>query len=260
MAALGINCAVGPELENPPRCTVAEWAAEADRVGMSVILKNPVAPLPSNCIGLLTKTDEPNGKGVTPAQVKLEADALRPFGLPIHLSLAGDKVTSANFDKPAEAQLYRDYLACCDFAWVNAYSMNRNSTRYPLTWTADAVAKLASLGTPAKIAAWIECSDQKLTPPPPPPGVARGPTPGEIGAEAGAAVACGAAMIGWFATSSRGAYGWPASFWPNTPEQDAAVRCTSVALGGDAGGDDLADVLDLLHRIDDRLLRGLRYN
>jgi hypothetical protein len=53
------------------------WIAETQRLGLKVVLKRPVAPLPSNCVGVLVIYDEPNGKGIPPAAVQAEADKIR---------------------------------------------------------------------------------------------------------------------------------------------------------------------------------------
>ncbi len=238
LAGLGVNTFAGPEIENaaaltPDQIAVARaaWIKSVTDAGGSIILKNPTAPIPANCVGFLMSVDEPNGKGIAPAALAADAAALRKLSptIPIFLSLAGDKITSANFNKPAEAQLYRDYAALADVLTVDVYSMNRNASRYPVTWTGDAVAKLATVTNKA-VWAWCECSDQKLLPAPKLPDIARGPTGDEIKATTAWAIAKGAKGIGWFATSSRGAYGWPQSYLPCTDDQFAAMRAVAAAL------------------------------
>ncbi len=236
--SLGVNTFAGPEIENSGSMTQAQiatarasWIKAVADAGGKVILKNPTVPLPANCVGMLMSVDEPNGKGVLPAQLKADSAALRAIDatIPIYLSLAGDKVTSANFNKPSEAQLYKDYASLADILTVDMYSVNRNASRYPTTWTGDGVAKLAALvGKP--VVAWVECSDQKLLPAPKSPDIARGPTGAEIVATVDYAVSEGAKGIGWFATSSRGAYGWPQSYAPMNDEQLNAMKAVAIKL------------------------------
>jgi hypothetical protein len=232
LKAMGINTVAGPEVENSGSMTPAQLAAARDawlkataERGLKCVLKNPPPALPWNCVGILLSVDEPNGKSVKPAAMKAESDGYRAKypGVPIFLSLAGDKVTSANFNRPDEAQLYKDYAALADVLTVDAYSMNRNATRYPVTWTGEAVKKLA-LVTNKPVWAWLETNDQQLSPPPAGQGINRAPMPDEIKATWEYAVKCGAKGIGGFFTCDSGKYGWPASYLPAVDRNGQSVQ------------------------------------
>lgn len=124
-----------------------------------------------------------------------------------------------------------------DVLSVNCYSANRNASRYPMTWTADAVRKLAG-ATGRPVWAWVEMNDQVVLPAPKPAdGISRAPTPQEIDDTVGYALAAGAAGIGWFATSQSNAYGWgvkdPArgdSFWPLVDRHGASLAAQIAAV------------------------------
>jgi len=237
LAGMGVNVVVGPELGNPVSTDQAKWSKAAADAGLWVILKNPVVPLPDNCYGFILSVDEPNGKGILPAALAAESARLRALDAtkPIVLSLAGDKVTSANFRAADQVQLYKDYAGLADILTVDAYSKNRNAVRYPTTWTGDAVKTLIAV-TGKPVWAWIECNDQQL----PPIQVGetnREPTPAEIKATVDYAIANGATGIGWFTTCDRGRYGWPGSYLPQVnriglsmqPQYDM-VKQISLAL------------------------------
>lgn len=228
----GINTFTGPCVENDDHLAAdvlaagnAAWIQATIDAGVRCVLKDPPAVLPPNCIGILMRVDEPNGKGIPPAALKAESDAYRARypGVPIWLSLAGDKILSANFDRPAEAQLCRDYAALADVLTADFYGRNRNASRYPDTFPGDCVKKLATL-TGKAVVPWLEMNDQRLAPPTTPPDVNRGPTPAEIKAQFDWCVRQGAAAIGWFATCQDGDYGWPASFWPTIDRTGAGIQ------------------------------------
>jgi hypothetical protein len=233
MVALGVNTFFGAEVENSkgmaPDVLAAQsaaWVKAVSAAGAYVVLKLPPAgPLPDNCIGLFLSIDEPNGKGIGPAAIKAESDDLRARypGVPLVLSLAGDKVTSANFKKADQVQLYKDYAALADILTVDAYSKNRNAVRYPTTWTGDAVKTLIAV-TGKEVWAWIEANDQQLPAPTTPPDTNRAPTPDEIKATVDYAVQQGAKGIGWFLTSDSGKYGWPQSFFPQVDRAGASMQ------------------------------------
>jgi hypothetical protein len=224
LKSLGVTVFYGPEVENPKghtpesmRVARLTWIAAATDRG-TVVLKSPtpeeLALAGAKCVGLLLDIDEPNGKGKTAADLKDNFDRLRALdpSKPVFLSLAGDKVTSANFNRANEFQLYKDFASVCDVFTVNAYSMNRNASRYPTTWTGDAVKKLEPFGKP--VWAWVEHNDQRLPDPKPADGINREPTPEEIKATVDYALAQGAVGIGWFSTCDSGKYGWPQSYLP----------------------------------------------
>jgi hypothetical protein len=231
LAQKGHNIFFGPEVENaktlpPASLALAEqaWRDAVKAASAWCVLKRPPAVLPDNCFGVCISVDEPNGKSpvVDPAQLKAESDALRAAypGTQIFLSLAGDKITSANFAKPAELQLYKDYGALADVLTVDTYSKNR-SEKYPTTWTGDAVKKLKD-ATGKPVWAWVECNDQRLSPPPA-PFVNRAPTPDEIQATVDYAIAQGATGIGFFYTCDSGKYGWPESYFPQVDRNGASM-------------------------------------
>jgi len=238
LSAMGVNTFFGAEVENAKHITPEQFAAgraiwikAVQNAGAKCVLKGATGPLPPNCVGLLLSVDEPNGKLIPPSALVAERDDLRARypGVPIYLSLAGDKITSANFAKPDELKLYQDYGACADVLTVDWYSANRNATRYPMTFTGDAVAKLRQ-ATGKPVLAWIECNDQILAPPPPAGQVARAPTPDEIQQTVDWAMKQGAAGIGWFATCDRGKYGWTPipgkgdSYWPLIDRNEASIQ------------------------------------
>lgn len=239
---MGITTMVGPEIGTPPITDQAKWSKAAADLGLSVILKHPVDPLPPNCIGLMLTKDEPNRLGIPPAQLKPEYDDFkhRYPNLPVWLSLAGGNITSANFDKPAEKQLYADYAAVCDILTTNWYAKNRNANRYPLSFTRDSINKLRQVTT-KPIYAWIECNDQNLDTPPA-PDINRMPTPDEISQTVGFIDPSGnstnkADGIGWFTTCQKGTYGWPQSYLPtvdrigvSTAPQYAKVKEINASL------------------------------
>jgi hypothetical protein len=236
LAGIGINVFLGPEVENAKGMAPAALAAKQDSwirkvaaVGGKCVLKRPIGDLPAHCIGVLLNVDEANGKGILPSTLKVEADALRALypGVSIWASYAGDKITSANLRKPAELQLLKDYLALADVVTTDNYSANRNATRYPMTWTADAVKTVKAVDPRVKVLPWVEMNDQRLNPPKPEDGVNREPTPDEIKATVDNALAMGADGIGWFATCDSGKYGWGTvgdSYWPLVNRNGASIQ------------------------------------
>lgn len=232
MAKMGINCIVGPELTNPPVGDIVSWSGAA-AAGMSVVLKNPTGTAIPGLNPLLAmfmlSVDEPNEpKGNSPpvpaSALKPESDLLRknfPNAM-IWLSLGGDKLIYDGFPNATDKQALLDYAAICDVLTVDFYSANRNASRYPMTHTAKAVANLKAL-TGKPIYAWLECNDQQLDPPKA-PDINRAPTPGEMLATANAAMAAGAAGVGWFFTCQSGAYKWPQSFLPMVDRHGASMQ------------------------------------
>jgi hypothetical protein len=255
LAKLGITHVTGPEVPNAknlaPDALAAgtlAWIKATQDAGLKCILRNPTGPLPPNCAGIMLSADEPNGKGVPPSAIFQESNDLRTRypGVPILLSLAGDKITSnlkpGNRDYAAQCQLYRDYGALADILTVDWYDRNRNATRYPVTLTGDAVVALRDV-TGKPVWAWIECSDQQLPSPTSKTNgidldINREPTPDEMQATVDYAIARGASGIGWFATCDSGQYGWTwddkrgDSYWPlvnrlgvsTQPQIDAIAR------------------------------------
>ena len=232
LAGLGFNVMVGPCVENDKALPPADllkgqlaWIDAVEKSGMGAMVKEPWRyPISPGIVGVTYTVDEPNGKGKTPEMLKPEYAMLRQTTtLPILLTLAGDKITSANFDKPAELQLYADYLALCDIVAIDMYSMNRNASRYKTSWTADGVAKLRKHFPSKPVWFWYEMNDQRL-PPPTAPDVNRGPTPDEIEETIRKAIAAGATGAGAFATCDSGKYGWPDSFWPLVDRSGKSIQ------------------------------------
>jgi hypothetical protein len=218
MAAMGVNTICGPTIEGNSTETPAQWCAAAKAAGLAVVLKSPTAPLPSNCVGVMLSVDEPNEpKGnkpiITPAQLKAESDQLRAAfpGMPIWLSLGGDKVVYDGFPSAADKDLYLGYASVADVLTVDFYSANK-SNKYPMTHTAKAVANLKALTGKALIP-WCECNDQQLDPPKLPE-TNGAPTPDQIKATVDACLAAKADGIGWFFTCQKGSYRWPDSWLP----------------------------------------------
>lgn len=224
MLALGVNTFFGPEVEARSSLTPAaiaakeaEWIQAVLASGAKCVLKRPPAALPPNCVGVLLSVDEPNGKGIPAANLVAERDDLRARypGVPIFLSLAGDKITSANLRKQHELDAltaYLDLVGPDGVVTVDVYDNNRNASRYPETWEADAV-KTVKAVRPVKCWSWHEVNDQQLAVPTSQtvPGVTdtnREPTPDEIQQSIEAAVGAGADGIGAFLTADKGQYGW----------------------------------------------------
>lgn len=224
MLAMGVNTFFGPEVEARSTLTPAaiaakeaEWIQAVLAAGARCVLKRPPAVLPSNCVGVLLTVDEPNGKGIPAASLVAERDDLRARypGVPLFLSLAGDKITSANLKKQHELDAltaYLDLVGPDGVVTVDVYDNNRNASRYPETWEADVV-KTVKAVRPVKCWSWHEANDQQLAAPTSQtvPGVTdinREPTPDEIKQSVDAVLAQGADGIGWFLTADKGPYGW----------------------------------------------------
>jgi hypothetical protein len=254
LTSIGITHFVGPEVENsgvmsPATLAVAQaqWVKTVADNGGKVIYKlPPPGPLPANVVGLFLSRDEPNGKGILPSALQAEVTDLRTRypGVPIYISLAGDKITSADFNKPEQLQLYRDYAALADVLTIDVYSINRNSERYATTWTGEAAKKLAD-ATGKPVWAWCEMNDQQLKPVLT-TDVNRCPTPAEIQATVDYAIAKGVKGIGWFSTcdgTSGHNYGWPANYWPLVdrnwnsikPQLDTVASITNKLTGLGSG-------------------------
>jgi hypothetical protein len=257
LASWGINTFFGPEVENPKSHTPeallakqASWIEATRKANVWCVLKRPPAVPPDNCIGICLSSDEPNGKGILPLDMRLQAEfvdyRLRYPGVPIFLSLAGDKVHSANFLRAHESQLYLDYAALCDVMTVNFYSANRNATRYPMRFTAEACKKLSIL-TGKPVWAWIEANDQQLPPPKPTDGVNRAPTPEEIDDTVLQCVQAFVPAIGFFFTCDSGKYGW------GTGNTDFATRGDSYLPLIDRNGISMQPQYDKVAEIAKRL-------
>lgn len=259
--ARGINTLVGEELGNPAKLTAEQYVAKAGDSGLCVISKAGVKA--ANVVGFFQPTDEPNGKGIAPATLKAAFDRFRTIdpSLPVHLSLAGDAVLNGQPWKPAD---YAEAAKYCDVAWVNFYSFNRNSTRYPATMTATAVAKANTLMQGKLVYAWVECDWQRLGTNP--FGVGRSPTAGEVEGTVMSAILSGARGIGYFATvtgtvtSGSGDVlpGWPARYDQTPSDVDAWMkefhpRLQLWAAGKPAPSDGMDDVISRLDRIEAEL-------
>lgn len=217
MSMMGINTFCGPEVESksslPPDVVAArevEWIQAVAGAGAFCILKRPPAVLPDHCTGILLTPDEPNraNRGPTPELAAEAADFRARYpGTPIYLSLAGDKILSANFARDWERKVYVDFAALYDVAFINFYPRNRNASTYPDTFPGDIVKKLAD-ATGKPVIPFIEANDQRLGTPPNPAHHNRAPTPDEIEAQADWAVKQGAPGLGWFFTCDSGKYGW----------------------------------------------------
>jgi len=251
LASLGVTVFLGPEVENagalkPDALAAgrAAWIKAVEAVGGKCILKEHTGPLPASCIGLMLTDAEANRNNKGPSDaMKAESLALRAAypGTKIYVDLAGDKISSANFGRDNERQVYVEYGAVSDGAFVNSYPANRNAARYPMSWTADVVTKLAAV-TGDEVWACIEMNDQVVLPlPKPADGFSRGPTPAEIKAQVDLSIAAGAKGIIWFATSQSNQYGWgvkdPAkgdSYWPLIDRTGASIApqlATVKAIG-----------------------------
>jgi hypothetical protein len=221
LASMGINTVAGPE---PTGMDQALFAAQAATSGLSVILKNPVAPLPPNCGGLLLTVDEPNEpKGNNPpipaAALKPNFDALRALSptLPIYLTLGGDRFLYPGFPNAADRALLLGYAAMGDVSFaVDFYPCNRSS-KYPMNTLALACANLASL-TGKPVFPIFETNDQQLGPPTPPPGAPPetngAPTPAQIKQQFDAATVILRGAWWFFTCPALQKQGWPAKYMP----------------------------------------------
>lgn len=220
LATMGINTVAGPE---PTGTDQATFAAQAATFGLSVILKDPVAPLPPNCVGLLLTVDEPNEpKGNNPpipaAALKPNFDALRALSqtLPIYLTLGGDRFLYPGFPNTADKALLLGYAGLGEgirFA-VDFYPANKSS-KYPMNFPALARSNLSAF-TGRMVYPILETNDQQLGPPTPPPGAPPetngAPTPDQIKQQFDAAGGFGA---WWFFTCPNlKGQGWPAKYLP----------------------------------------------
>lgn len=243
LVALGFDTFLGPEVENGKNLSAvdlakgqAAWIQSIIDNDAKCVLKNPTGTLPPNCVGVMIEDDEANGKGIPPAALVHKRDDLRARypGVPIWLSLAGDKITSANFlrkdadGKFPELQLYKDYGDVADILTVDVYSKNR-STKYPTTWTGDAVAKLV-LATGKPVLGWQEMNDQVLPPPTGSGETNRAPTEQEIQDTWDYCASKHPYGFGIFATCDRGKYGWGTStpltgdsYWPLVDRNKASM-------------------------------------
>lgn len=212
---LGVNTLWGPEFEGGSSTTAQQYCDAALALDLAVITKNQTAPVPSNCVGFWHAQDEPNKTPPLPASaMKAEYDRLKLLApnLPVHMSLAGDKLIYDNFPNTTDRAYYLSLAKVCDAFWVNFYSKNRNANRYPTSNTAKAVKNLIDLcGLP--VYAWIECNDQELREVKP-PDTDREPTPQEIMDTVDQVVAAGAKGFGWFGVCKKAKHGWPENYWP----------------------------------------------
>lgn len=250
LRALGVDTFIGPEVESPRSLTPEQlaaaqvaWIKAVADAGAKCILKNPPAQLPGHCVGVMLTDAEANRNNTGPSDaMKAEAARYRAAypGVPIFVDLAGDKISSANFDRAWEKQVYVDYGAISDVAIVNSYPMNRNANRYPLTWTAD-VAKKYAAATGDAVWPAVEMNDQRLAPPTTPGDVNRAPTPDEIQKQVDACLANNAAGIVWFATCDSGKYGWGTgntdfatrgdSYWPLIDRNGVSMAAQIAKVG-----------------------------
>lgn len=298
MASWGINTFFGPEVESPRNLTPGAlaaakvaWVKAVEAAGARCVLKlgaDRPATLPASCAGLLLSVDEPNAKinkatgyNYVAADLQPEVDDLRARypGVQIWVSLAGDKITSANLKKQHEWDALAAWLNLTGFVTVDVYDNNRNASRYPETWEADVVKTVKAVAPAVKCLSWHECNDQQLAAPtsqtvPGVPDVNREPTPDEIKQSVDAAIAQGADGIGWFFTCDSGKYGWGVgntdfatrgdSYLPlvnrrgeSMAPQYAMVRQISKALNppdpGPLPGDD--DLAARVAEMDEQLMR-----
>lgn len=235
LAGMGIDTFLGPEVENAKNLAPADLAAKrlawikavAAANGRCVLKRNAaelaaLTPLPAHCVGLLLDADEPNRNNTGPTDaLRTESAKLRAAypGMKIWLSLAGARISSANFSRPHELAVYQEYAKVADVFLINFYSKNLNADRYPIGMTGDIVKKLKD-ATGREVVACVEMNDQQLPLPPAGEGTNRAPTPTEISDTVGYAMNSGAAGIVWFATQDKGKYGWTFvagkgdSYWP----------------------------------------------
>ncbi len=237
MLALGVNTFVGPEPEDKKHLTPEQFAKKSrewiDAVANSdakCILREPWRyladgeTLPANCVGIIHSIDEPAGHGIPPSGLQAETDRISAAypGVRIFLTHAGDKITDikpTNADYAAKVALYKAYAAAIKNGTtegvqiVDWYTKNRNATRYPITYTSDAVKWLSAITSPTPVYVWLDANDQML---PPPTSMTDGvhldvnrePTPDEETQTADNCVAAGAQGLGFFLTCDSGKYGW----------------------------------------------------
>lgn len=271
LAGMGIDVFLGPEVENAKNLSAADLAARrlawikavAEANGRCVLKRNAaelaaLPPLPAHCIGLLLDADEPNRNNTGPTDaLRTESAKLRAAypGVKIWLSLAGARISSANFTRAHELAVYQEYAKVADVFLINFYSKNLNADRYSIGMTGDIVRKLKE-ATGREVVACVEMNDQQLPLPPAGEGGNRTPTPTEISDTVGYAMNSGAAGIVWFATQDKGKYGWTPvpgkgdSYWPlidragkSIDAQLRMVTAVSQGLAPAAPAATLADVI-----------------
>jgi hypothetical protein len=232
--ALGVNAVVGPELGNPERVTSKQWCDEAQRLGLSVIgnaflIRDSYRP--PNLIATIV-SDEPTSANhnFPVSQIEAEAAAFRRLApdVPVICNHAGDKLTSAG---ARDYGLYEGYVRAVDVSWGDWYPVNREFARYPLTFKRDELLFLRARGA-KRLGSVIEASWQKLN-----RGDSRGrePTPEEFETQVNIALANGAEYIVYFTTCDSGAYGWPRSYFPTSPELKVKMSAVNARLNPPAG-------------------------
>jgi hypothetical protein len=227
--ALGVNAVVGPELGNPERVTSKQWCEEAQRLGLYVIGNKFLirdSYRPPNLIATIV-SDEPTSSNhnFPVSQIEAEAAAFRTLapGIPVICNHAGDKLTSAG---QRDWPLYEQYVKAVDISWSDWYPVNREFARYPLSFKEKELTFLKNRGA-KEVGSVIEASWQKLN-----RGDARGrePTPDEFEKQVDIALANGARWVVYFTTSDSGAYGWPKSYFPTSPELKVRMSMVNARL------------------------------
>jgi hypothetical protein len=140
--------------------------------------------------------DEPLLHHKTPADIKEQADQFKAANpkMKVVLNLEGDKFVMPN---PSQKVIDENtgFMNACDIGFVDWYVKNRNAGRYPLShlWTAVERLTVWSKGKP--VGAFIECSNQKISP------EGREPTPDEMRGEIIGSIIHGARLIAYFPES-----------------------------------------------------------
>lgn len=227
--ALGVNAVVGPELGNPERVTSKQWCDETQRLGLSVIGNKFLirdSYRPPNLIATIV-SDEPTSANhnFPVSQIEAEAAAFRRLApdVPVICNHAGDKLTSAG---ARDYGLYEGYVKAVDVSWGDWYPVNREYARYPLDFKRRELEFLKARGA-KRIGSVIEASWQKLNRA---SDKGREPTPDEFEAQVQIALNAGAEYIVYFTTCDSGAYGWPQSYFPTSPELQARMTLVNARL------------------------------
>jgi hypothetical protein len=132
--------------------------------------------------------------------------------LPVFVNFAGTAVTPDAY--PGNKHL--PYIAAADWLGHDWYVKNKNWQRYPIDLIGKAMDRLALWSNNKPQLAFIECSEQKISP------LGRAPTPDEVEQEVNLAVAKGARGIIYFPQRP------PPGFQYDAMSPELVARMTSI--------------------------------
>jgi hypothetical protein len=201
-ARRGINVAWFNQRLNPKEKPVEEYVARAQAAGLKMWrypaqfmepALDPSFDQRDSTLIAYSMLDEPVLHHKTPDDMKEQARAFRAANpkLKLVLNLEGDKFVMPN---PSQKVIDENtgYMEACDIGFVDWYVKNRNADRYPLSHLWTAVERLCVWGKGKPVGAFIECSNQRISP------EGREPTPGEMRAQIVGSIIHGARLISYF--------------------------------------------------------------